>query len=389
MAEIVLPSYGSSIPVYPTFADFPATAPAGQLAIALNTDTLYVFDGNLNTWSLVGPVPNPTAGDMITVASNVISVSLAPVSGLRSTNPGSGKLQVQLEATTPSLEIDGANALGVAVDAAGAIIKNAGGIGVHLESSNPSLQIATNALGVKLDPALAIVKGASGVGINLETVNPTLQVTTNQLGVKLNSGGALTAAANGIDVATNSITNSLLAQIPANTIKGNNTGATANVANLTVSQVLAMLNIQSAWQTYVPTITGYGSVTNVKGTYKVIGDTLSIQIIFTAGIITSTLASFSLPGSFNLSIDTTNKITVSNTTAQAGQVVGTYFANNTASSTYNSWNGAVLTAPATSTGLLYVGLTSAGVGNPLIPAAANVTCDTGSVFSLKCEVILA
>jgi len=43
-------------------------------------------------------------------------------------------------------------------------------------------------------------------------------------------------------VAPNGITNALLAQIPTLTIKGNNTGGTANVIDLTVAQVTAMLN---------------------------------------------------------------------------------------------------------------------------------------------------
>lgn len=49
-----------------------------------------------------------------------------------------------------------------------------------------------------------------------------------------------------ITLATNSIANTVLAQIPPNTLRGNNTGSTANIANLTVSQVNTMLGTLTA-----------------------------------------------------------------------------------------------------------------------------------------------
>lgn len=44
-------------------------------------------------------------------------------------------------------------------------------------------------------------------------------------------------------IQTNVVTNGKLAQTPANTIKGNNTGVTANVTDLTISQVVALLAV--------------------------------------------------------------------------------------------------------------------------------------------------
>ena len=126
--------------------------------------------------------PNPaslTGGDMITVASGAINVNLATVSGLQSTNPGmaGGQLQVKLEASNPSLQIDGSNQLGVKLDPAGSIIKGAGGIAVQLEASNPTLFISSNRLGVKLNPAGAITSSSAGLTVVVDGV--TTKISSN------------------------------------------------------------------------------------------------------------------------------------------------------------------------------------------------------------------
>jgi hypothetical protein len=121
-------------------------------------------------------------GDMITVTGQTISVDLAPTSGLESTNPGNdaGQLRIKLEATNPTLQIDGSNQLGAKLDTAGAITTGTAGLKVNLESSNPSLQIASNELGIKFDAAGGLSKGAAGTKVNTDATT-----------VKVNSGNQL------------------------------------------------------------------------------------------------------------------------------------------------------------------------------------------------------
>jgi len=167
---------------------------------------------------------------MITLTGSAFSVDLAAVSGLESSNPGnaSGQLRVKLESSSPSLQIDGSNQLGVKVDTARSLSSGASGLGINLaatsglqhsasalsiklEASNPSLQIdGSNQLGAKLNAAGAIVTGASGLAVQLESSNPTLQISTNQLGVKLDAAGAIITGASGIK-----------SQVDASTVKIN------------------------------------------------------------------------------------------------------------------------------------------------------------------------
>lgn len=88
-------------------------------------------------------------GDMITVTGSTISVDLATVSGLESSNPGNdaGQLRIKLEASNPSLQIDGSNQLGAKLYSGGALVKNSSGLLVNTDGT--TLEIATNALQIK------------------------------------------------------------------------------------------------------------------------------------------------------------------------------------------------------------------------------------------------
>lgn len=177
------------------------TANAGKGQIC-TVSSSFVLDTDDVTFILFYQPGSLGAGDMISVAGSTISVDLAAVSGLESTNPGNndGKLRVKLEASNPSLQIDGSNQLGVKLPAAGAIENTADGIAINLEASNPSLEIVSTELGVKVDSAGAIVKGASGIAVQLQDTNPSLEINTNKLEAKVNAAGAIEKSASGLAV---------------------------------------------------------------------------------------------------------------------------------------------------------------------------------------------
>ena len=123
-------------------------------------------------------------------------------------------LQIQVEATNPTLKIDGTNHLAANLNAAGAIVSSATGLEVQVLSTG-GLQITSNSLGLLLaDTSLAT--SASGVEVNLATssglvvsaglaVNPdgtSLDISANALEIK---ASGVTAA----KIATSALGNGL------------------------------------------------------------------------------------------------------------------------------------------------------------------------------------
>lgn len=100
------------------------------------------------TW-VISSANHFSGHDMISLSGGSISVDLAAVSGLESSNPANaaGQLRVKLQATNPSLQITGSNELAAKLDAAGAIASGAAGLAVQVDNS--SIEINTNALRVK------------------------------------------------------------------------------------------------------------------------------------------------------------------------------------------------------------------------------------------------
>lgn len=149
--------------------------PGAYTVVELGTQAGYVFITTSTPSTIdVDPIlwvsraiQTYTGGDMIALSSGVFSVDLAAVSGLESSNPGNaaGQLRVKLEASNPSLQIDGSNQLGAKLNAAGAIVTGASGLAAQVDAStieiNGSNQLAVKNLGVT---AAKISSGAATAG---------------------------------------------------------------------------------------------------------------------------------------------------------------------------------------------------------------------------------
>jgi ATP:corrinoid adenosyltransferase len=145
-----------------------------------------------STGSVVG-------GDMITVTgANIVSVDLASVSGLESTNPGNaaGQLRVKLEASIPSLQIDGSNQLAAKFD------------NTTIESSASGLRIKDAGVSnAKIATGVDAAKISSGVVSNtefdfLDGVTSSIQTQLNgKLTTSLTSGQIFVGSVGNLAVA--------------------------------------------------------------------------------------------------------------------------------------------------------------------------------------------
>lgn len=129
---------------------------------------------------------------------------------------------------------------------------------------------------------------------------------------------------------------------------------------------------ENVWTAYTPTFSaGFGTVTNAAGMYKVLGDSLLIRASCTTGTVAGSVASITIPSGFTIS---STKLTINNSSAAAGNIIGQF---NCATITAINF---VVTAPSTSTSLVYISGASGIPGN-----GSGVAAST-NIMSIYCEV---
>ena len=137
---------------------------------------------------------------------------------------------------------------------------------------------------------------------------------------------------------------------------------------------------ENVWTVYTPTITGCGTCSNVVAFYKVLGDSLFVRGSMTTGTTAASLFSITIPTSFTISAA---KLSIpANTTSASGNVVGIL------SGTVVGNQAMLLTAPGTSTSVVYMGNSfTATSGNTMnIPVYGNTVLNSATVVSFQFEV---
>lgn len=247
---------------YANLASFPAVAGNGDLALALDTDILYVYDITTLTWLVLsgpGTVLAVGAIDSTAASANgaVILANSLIMQSASATVPGLVNLATQSFAGNKTFT--------------GAIAAS------NFSGSHSGTSSGTNTGDVTIGTAsgLSLVNQVLSLGLASAGVTGALSGTDwNTFNAKQVAGSYITALTGDVTaagpgsvaatIATNAVTNAKAAQMAANTIKGNNTGVTANSLDLTVAEVKTLLNLAGTNSGDV-TLTAVGATPNANG----------------------------------------------------------------------------------------------------------------------------
>jgi hypothetical protein len=144
------------------------------------------------------------------------------------------------------------------------------------------------------------------------------------------------------------------------------------------------LSNDTDWTPYTPTYTNLGTISNNSAYWRQVGDSIEVQAWFSTVSVPASLPSMTLP--MGLNIDSA-KLPRNNTTAAMADSIGEFQTSVTGA---NDSTGKVMTAPATSTSLIYFSYKDGSAGtNHLIPTPnAQGIFGSGSI-SIRFKVPIA
>jgi len=269
---------------------------------------------------------------------------------------------------------------------------------IYLDKAYISQGLGTQNL--MLDNVYSAQVSASGVvtGENKDWINSNCTMSSGISTCTFNTGIFTVApicTAINIETATNRYVNNLpVSVIGVTTQLYNSAGTGTNTAYQITCQksgndylassanVYASQNANYDWTSYTPTFTGIGTTapTTNQCKHRRVGGDLEVSCSFNTGTTAASLFSISLPNS--LAIDTSRITTIGNSTASPGQFFGDYIQNGAGTV------GHIVTAPLTSTTLLYAGTVNNAVGQ-ITPANGNATLNSSVLTNISFKIPIA
>jgi hypothetical protein len=208
----------------------------------------YVYQVSVDHAGVISGLGNSTMHNFLIGNLIIFSASVGqweqttPAAGVSSVNGAQGSVTVdainQLTNDVTTTAASGSQSKAATVAAIqGTTVSGTTGSGNVVFSASPTLSGTLNGSAASFSSTIA-ASNFSGTSSGSNTGDQTITLTSDVTG----SGTGSFAAT----IAAHAVTNGKLAQAPAHTLKGNNTGGTADVADLTVSDVQTLLAIPTS-----------------------------------------------------------------------------------------------------------------------------------------------
>ncbi len=353
------------------------TGTGAPLTIRNNASTMMVYDSANSRWNVIGGTGSSSSGGLYTA----IDFEDTTTGGISTFADGAVSIPVDGTGGSPNSTFVNSSSSPLRGTYSGLFTKsgtaNRQGEGFSLPITLASADTAKT-IQVAFDWSASSTMPSSSMVFYVYDVTNAAIITPSVTTLPTGDASQYTVAFN----ATTSTSYRLIWMISSTTT----TDFTVKIDQIQVSPVVRPIVAGIGdWINYTPTVSaGFGTVTNNVAKYRRVGDSIEVQGSFTAGTTAASIGSISLPTPYTL--DST-KLTINNTTAASGNVVGTY--NPNASVANNIGN--IVTAPNTSTTLVYCGQNylTAGDHNIAASSVSATVLGTGAIMSYSFKVPVA